>query len=252
MMNFRKEIRIPKLQAQEIYTAQKEFDYFPCPKQCAQLMYNVCKRTKLNVLDATAGLGESSRYFISDEDRKVSKLILNDINEQMSKLCKRSYRDYTQVSVTTRDFLESEPMTEIDVILVNPPYTKGGDRLHYLRFIDKALQYKPSYKILASLPIRYMIDEKTEDLLYPISTKEPGSRVCIHPPDHVLKEKYADYKNMIERIKSQSEITLLHVFSPYQFKKINNTGQQTNVATQIGLYEIRPTTEKNNKTGLFF
>jgi hypothetical protein len=123
----------------DIIDIQKSFDFFPTPKECLTRLIppdSATWRISENYLEGTAGLG-SITHFIHQNDPKA-KITAVELTETLSKTLKELQ---PKVNVINKDFLKIpiDTFKDIDTIVLNPPFSKGGDKRFYYDFLFRGL-----------------------------------------------------------------------------------------------------------------
>lgn len=123
----------------DIIDIQKSFDFFPTPKECLTRLIppdSVTWRISENYLEGTAGLG-SITHFIHQNDPKA-KITAVELTETLSKTLKELQPN---VNVINKDFLKIpiDTFKDIDTIVLNPPFSKAGDKRFYYDFLFRGL-----------------------------------------------------------------------------------------------------------------
>lgn len=123
----------------DIIDIQKSFDFFPTPKECLTRLIppdSATWRISENYLEGTAGLG-SITHFIHQNDPKA-KITAVELTETLSKTLKELQPN---VNVINKDFLKIpiDTFKDIDTIVLNPPFSKGGDKRFYYDFLFRGL-----------------------------------------------------------------------------------------------------------------
>lgn len=118
-----------------IVNASKEMNFYPTPKNCYKSFRKILENSE-NALDGTAGLGFFGVEAL--EKNPKMKITFNELNNDLYKFLEMNYKDFPNVNVTNKDFLELPNKNDFDLIFLNPPFSDGGDKRFYLNFFFKA------------------------------------------------------------------------------------------------------------------
>jgi hypothetical protein len=126
-----------------LVSSKRYNDFFPTPQSCldSEMAVNEIKRAN-HIYEPTAGLG--SLIYGAYKINPNVKISANELMKDNADFIKHNFPN---CKTTTEDFLKMDVKpNDYDLYLLNPPFTKGGDKRFYLNFLFKALEFMDNYK----------------------------------------------------------------------------------------------------------
>jgi len=126
-----------------LVSSKRYNDFFPTPKSCldSEKAVNVIKQAE-HIYEPTAGLGS-----LIYGAYKINPNVKISANELMKDNADFIRYNFPNCKTTTEDFLKMDVKpNDYDLYLLNPPFTKGGDKRFYLNFLFKAFEFMDNYK----------------------------------------------------------------------------------------------------------
>ena len=124
----------------KIYTSKKGFDFYPTPTE--GFNNPTAKRViehSDKILEPTAGLGAIITVLLHYNEH--AQIEGNELNKDFIPILKKIFENDNRVFINNYDFLEKDyTNNNYDLIVCNPPFTKGTDNRFYYMFLFKCLQ----------------------------------------------------------------------------------------------------------------
>lgn len=157
------EIIKTKILAGEIKNLKKELQFFGTPKKVAEEMTNQIIgmwEPNLKVLEPSAGQGSLIEQILEVRPHaQVTAVEINDINNAV---LKSKFENNDQVILIEGDFLSLNDLGSFDLILANPPFTKGLDIAH-IKHMYKFLKKGGQLIVLSSEGVTFNQQKQFED-----------------------------------------------------------------------------------------
>lgn len=159
------EIIKAKILSGEIKNLKKELQFFGTPKKVAEIMTNQIIgmwEEGMSVLEPSAGQGSLVEQILEVRpNAKVTAVEINDINNAV---LKSKFQDNNQINFIDADFLTLtvNDLGKFDLIVANPPFTKGLDMVH-IKHMFKFLKTGGQMIVLSSEGVTFNQQKKYED-----------------------------------------------------------------------------------------
>lgn len=155
-----------RLTGGESVNIKKEFQFFATPKKLAKQLVDyaledMLSRHNLDVLEPSAGDGALVNAFLTIMNKEgapdftISGYELMPENQQI-------LEDVPYFKLLGSNFLEHDPNYTFDVIIANPPFTKGQDMQHIMHMY-KCLRPGGVLVSIASTHFQFASDKKTKE-----------------------------------------------------------------------------------------
>lgn len=226
---------VQQTKANKLINAVIAYDFYETPAIYAELIYKsipkIIKTEPYNVLEPAAGFGQLMYPFIKDKNASITMIELNPHFYDILKNFKSS-----KIDVINQDFFDFVPSKKFDLIVMNPPFSCGSNKVCYLDFILRSVELlnhgnyeKYIYVICPKTNFKHLYENIYELRL----TKAYVNKILMKYPHY---QKYiSDYGNgpildHIGQIRFISDVT--------GFRKINKNGILSEMKMTVGLYEI--------------
>jgi hypothetical protein len=204
--------------------AKKGFDFYPTPISCIEPIKDIIEKS-YNILEPTAGIGH-----IINQIRKINKkakLTAIEFTYFFRDVLKIFNPDITVNPEGINNFLKYNPdNVDYDLILINPPFTKGGDSRYYMDFLFHCLYlinrtnniYEPKIIFISPDIVKNnkkantfgLEDILTSELLSKKKLKEIVATYNLHPTDKEIDFLLTGNENIF---KKENDLEKAQIFS---------------------------------------
>ena len=173
-----------------------DMDFYPTPLECLdhkRITYQL--KDAQHILEPSAGFG-SIMYSIYKKDPNV-QITAFEYNTDFSNFLKGHF---PKATIYNEDFLENnKSLSTVDIIMCNPPFTRGNDKKYYYNFYFKCL-----------------------DIMTKANIKTRPTMIFICPLGGLQKSSDRDIKNERDPIPSE-------IFDVISYNKIKNICDMLNI-----------------------
>ena len=129
---------LSKEQIKNIDDIRNYFDFFPTNVECLKNeRINEIIKSATNILEPTIGMG-SIIYYIRTQNMNVP-ITGYDISKDFIDFTLSMFRNDTHLKLEYGNFLNVSNDNDYDLVICNPPFTKGNDKRFYYDFLFKLL-----------------------------------------------------------------------------------------------------------------